>query len=38
LKAVFANGEEMITDGVKTKKTGVFDMNQSYAAAAGISN
>jgi hypothetical protein len=38
LKAVFANGEEMITDGVKTKKTGVFDMNQSYAAAAGMSN
>jgi hypothetical protein len=38
LKAVFANGEEMITDGVKTKKTGVFDMNQRYAAAAGMSN
>jgi hypothetical protein len=38
LKAVFTNGEEMVTDGVKTKKTGVFDMNQRYAAAAGMSN
>jgi hypothetical protein len=36
LKAVFANGEEVFTEGAKTKKTGVFDMNQSYAEAAGM--
>jgi hypothetical protein len=36
LKAVFANGEAMVTEGAKAKKTGVFDMNQSYAEAAGL--
>ena len=36
LKAVFANGEANFTTGVKAKKTGVFDMNQSYAEAAGL--
>ncbi len=36
LRAVFANGESTFTTGVKAKKTGVFDMNQSYAAAAGL--
>jgi hypothetical protein len=38
LKAVFANGDQAVTEGLKTKKTGVFDMNKSYAAAAGIIN
>lgn len=36
LKAVFTNGEAIFTEGAKTKKTGVFDMNQSYAEAAGM--
>jgi len=36
LKAVFENGESIVTEGAKAKKTGVFDMNQSYAAAAGM--
>ena len=36
LKAVFANGDEAVTAAQKTKKTGVFDMNKSYAAAAGM--
>jgi len=36
LKAVFANGESIVTEGAKAKKTGVFDMNQSYAAATGM--
>jgi len=36
LKAVFSNGESTFTTGVKAKKTGVFDMNQSYAEAAGL--
>ena len=36
LKAVFANGEAIVTEGAKAKKTGVFDMNQSYAEAAGM--
>lgn len=38
LKAVFSNGEEFFTEGAKAKKTGVFDMNQSYAEAAGMVN
>ena len=36
LKAVFSNGESTFTIGVKAKKTGVFDMNQSYAEAVGL--
>jgi hypothetical protein len=36
LKAVFANGDAQFTQAVKAKKTGVFDMNKSYAIAAGI--
>jgi hypothetical protein len=36
LKAVFANGEEAFSTGAITKKTGVFDMNQGYAKAAGL--
>ncbi len=36
LRAVFANGESIVTEGAKTKKTGVFNMNQSYADAAGM--
>ncbi len=36
LKAVFANGAVTFTTGVKAKKTGVFDMNQHYAKAAGL--
>lgn len=36
LKAVFANGEASFTNAAKAKKTGVFDMNQSYAEAAGL--
>ncbi len=36
LKAVFANGESIVTEGAKAKKTGVFDMNQSYATATGM--
>jgi hypothetical protein len=36
LKAVFVNGDTQFTSSVKTKKTGVFDMNKSYAVAAGM--
>lgn len=36
LKAIFTNGEAIVTEGAKAKKTGVFDMNQSYAEAAGM--
>ena len=36
LKAVFANGDEAVSAAQKAKKTGVFDLNKSYAAAAGM--
>ena len=38
LKAVFEDGEEIFTVGVKAKKTGMFDINQTYAAVgiAGV--
>jgi uncharacterized protein YfdQ (DUF2303 family) len=36
LKTVFEDGTEAYTIGTKTKKTGVFDANQSYATAAGL--
>jgi len=36
LKAIFANGDKAVTTAQKAKKTGVFNMNKSYAAAAGM--
>lgn len=36
LKAVSANGQEYFTLNAKTRKTGVFNRNNSFAIAAGI--